>query len=373
MASLSSVMTKPTCSRASRASAVTGTATTTAYPTAGTRRRHRLGAAVDGVGGLSATRTTRAFGRMRVVRPCCSPMGSPSIWVSMASAPVVARIAVEVSRTICRCPRRCRLARSAATAPQPKAPLGARMTPSRMPSSSFASGISSTLPCRLPQLPTMTLRACWICGSPPPEDTCDHEPAGEHPADPREDVGGPAEDALDLLVGLGHDLGVDADAGHDEEDLLVVAARVVGARRVVALERLGRLGVGEQPHQPDVDPPVLAGEDDLEGVLDLLDRAGRGCGRAGCRYRRGAGPIGVSVPTSVVATARTVPSPPSGQTMSTPRSSASLRLSDARVLLGRLDEDRLAPAVVGADLGDLLLDVGEVVELDGVDDDAETA
>jgi hypothetical protein len=29
--------------------------------------------------------------------------------------------------------------------------------------------------------------------------------------------------------------------------------------------------------------------------------------------------------------------------------------------------------VVGADLADLLLDVGEVVELDGVDDDAETA
>ena len=59
--------------------------------------------------------------------------------------------------------------------------------------------------------------------------------------------------------------------------------------------------------------------------------------------------------------------------MSTPRSSASLRLSDAGVLLGRLDEDRFTPAVVGADLGDLLLDVGEVVELDGVDDDAETA
>ena len=50
-----------------------------------------------------------------------------------------------------------------------------------------------------------------------------------------------------------------------------------------------------------------------------------------------------------------------------------LGLSDAGVLLGRLDEDRFTPAVVGADLGDLLLDVGEVVELDGVDDDAETA
>src|SRR6478609_5268551 len=45
IASLSKTMTKPTCSRASRASAVTGIATATAYPAAGTRRRHRLAAA----------------------------------------------------------------------------------------------------------------------------------------------------------------------------------------------------------------------------------------------------------------------------------------------------------------------------------------
>src|SRR5690349_16186387 len=47
MTSLSNRMTASTCSRTRRASAVTGTAAATAYPTAGRRRRQRPGAERD--------------------------------------------------------------------------------------------------------------------------------------------------------------------------------------------------------------------------------------------------------------------------------------------------------------------------------------
>src|SRR5689334_13387618 len=52
MAFLSSWMTAPTCSRATRASAVTGTAAATAYPMAGRRRRQRPGVEEEGAAAL---------------------------------------------------------------------------------------------------------------------------------------------------------------------------------------------------------------------------------------------------------------------------------------------------------------------------------
>src|SRR3954447_18829538 len=54
MAFLSRSMTNPTLSRATRASAVTGTAAATAYPTAGRRRRQRPGPASRAVASADA-------------------------------------------------------------------------------------------------------------------------------------------------------------------------------------------------------------------------------------------------------------------------------------------------------------------------------
>ena len=95
--------------------------------------------------------------------------------------------------------------------------------------------------------------------------------------------------------------------------------------RVVALEAAPTTNSElAELHQTHVDAPVLAGEDDLKSVLDLVDRQVEVAGQqvAGTARQQ---PDGVSVPTSEVATARTVPSPPSGQTMSTPWSSARSR------------------------------------------------
>ena len=83
----------------------------------------------------------------------------------------------------------------------------------------------------------------------------------------------------------------------------------------------------------------------------------------------GSSPIGVSLPTIASATARTVPSPPSGQTRSTPLAEGLLGLPGAGVALGGQDEQRLGPAVVDRLLGDPPAHRRHVVELGGVDDD----
>ena len=48
--------------------------------------------------------------------------------------------------------------------------------------------------------------------------------------------------------------------------------------------------VGVQPHPADVDVPVAAGDGDHRPTSPGRRWAARGCGRAGCRCRRGAGP-----------------------------------------------------------------------------------
>ena len=149
----------------------------------------------------------------------------------------------------------------------------------------------------------------------------DAEATAEDLAQPAEDVGDPADDGLDLLVRPGHDLTVEAETGHDEEDLLVVVdlgSAVVGAvaaarfdRACRTLARARRRCVGRC----------------RRAVRRRPSRASR---RAGPRLRAsrlpvppGSSPRATSVPTSAEATARTVPSPPSEATTSEPARTAS--------------------------------------------------
>ena len=87
----------------------------------------------------------------------------------------------------------------------------------------------------------------------------------------------------------------------------------------------------------------------------------------------GSRPIGVSVPTSAAATARTVPSPPSGQTIVTPCSTAwrACPVPGSSTVVSI--HSGCAQPAARQRLGDLRADRLQVVELGGVDDDRRLA
>jgi hypothetical protein len=163
----------------------------------------------------------------------------------------------------------------------------------------------------------------------------------------RDEVCRPAEQPFDLFVGIGHRLGVQAHAGHDEEDLLLV---VVAAQRA------------------DVDATVGPGDDDIQGSIEVIDGqfevAGQQvAGATGKQPQRGIG---------VDKSARDRP-----DRAVTPERANDLGavldglagLAGAGVVLGRLVPPSVGPTMSLTGGRDGGLDLVKVVELGGIDDD----
>src|SRR6478752_7363393 len=202
------------------------------------------------------------------------------------------------------------------------------------------------------------------------DDDGDADATAEDLAQRAEDVGDPADGGLDLLVGAGHDLAVEAEAGHDEEDLLVVVDLRPAVVRAVALARLDRL-VGDT-HEAHVDPAVGATEHRLDGVLEGVD------GQAEVAREEVARAAGEQTEGDVGADERrgdradgAVTAERGDDVGAGTHRFAALLL--AGLLLGRLDPRRVLPAVPGRGLGHELLRCDEVVDLDRVVDDGEAA
>ena len=175
----------------------------------------------------------------------------------------------------------------------------------------------------------------------------------EEVLEPRHDVGGRTHAGLEPLLRAGHDRRVQADAGHDEEEVLV--------RDGVLSRRVHR-------QTTDVDADVLARQRHDQGLLDGVERqvevAGEQVPRAarqraerglGPHERRGDGPH------------RPVPAERAddrGALLDGPS-----RLAGTRVGDGRLEPDRLAPTLRQTGRGDPRPDGVEVGELRRVDDD----
>ena len=178
---------------------------------------------------------------------------------------------------------------------------------------------------------------------------------------PRDGVGQPADPRLELLGGVGHDRRVEAEPGHHEEPRGAPSGLPsLGAPRVLD---------GVQPQSADVDPPVPAGDRHLAPTSPGRPPASTRLRASRFPVPPGSRPIGPPGPTIAWATARTVPSPPSAHTTSTPWSSGLARLADAHVLHRGLDQQRLVPAAARHARVICARTSSPVVELGGVDDD----
>ncbi len=186
------------------------------------------------------------------------------------------------------------------------------------------------------------------------------EPLDEQVLEAGGHVGGPADLGLELLGGVLHDRGVETEAGHDEER---VPSRPDRRALADVLLEVGLVGV--QPHPADVDVPVAAGDRDHHGAREVVGRqlevAGEQvAGAAGEQPHRHAGAdhlLGHGT-HGAVATERAHDVDVLGEGLS--------GLAEPDVVLRRLDEERLVPALLCAHAGDHPLHV-DALELGGVE------
>ena len=195
-------------------------------------------------------------------RACASTVESPTASTRTSSAPgstrtssrgrLADRVAVELglqrglhrhaaSRRSRQCstrwwPRRWRVSTWPATAAQPTTPCGAIETTSRMPSSSSASGISTRPPRSLPQLPMTTVRTRREITSSSSTFIRHPRPVAVELGQARDHVRHRPDLGLEALRGVGHDLGVEAEARHHQEGALVA----VVDRHPADVDRHGR-------------------------------------------------------------------------------------------------------------------------------------
>ena len=83
-------------------------------------------------------------------------------------------------------------------------------------------------------------------------------------------VGEPADLLLEVVVGVGDHLRVDAEAGHHDEGVLV-----------------DRVVLSPDLDEAEIDGSIVARERGLDGVVEVVRASDRGCGRAGCPFREG--------------------------------------------------------------------------------------
>ena len=188
------------------------------------------------------------------------------------------------------------------------------------------------------------------------------EPAPAQPFGGGDDVGRPAQHALDLLVGAGHDLAVEPEPAHDEEDLLVIGP-------LLTLGDLQPLVAGAG--QTDVDPMLRTAHHGLRRSFERVEgKAEVASEQVACAGRQQAeGHVGAYQPGG--DRAHRAVTPERRDDVGAGRHGVTA-LPLSGLILGGLYPGRLVPPMALTHVGEQGLGFSEVVDLGRVDHDGES-